>query len=370
MPEYNIPFFNYRDMIGTDPQGMLATVEEVIRRGAFILQKDLDEFEKNAREFLNVKHFIGVNDGTNAIYLCLWAAGLKAGDEVILPSHTYIATAGAVNQIGAVPVLVECGKDHLIDINDIERAITPKTRAIMPVHLNGRICDMDPILEIARKHKLHVIEDGAQCFGARYKGKSAGTQGLGATISFYPAKVLGCFGDAGGVITNDDEFAKKIKLLRDHGRSEEGEFVCWGTNARLDNLAAAVLDFKLKSFPAAINRRREIASLYDRGLRGLKQLLLPPAPEEDDIHFDIYQNYEIEAENRDGLKKHLEEKGIRTLVQWGGKAVHQIEALGFKTKLPRTDRLFERCLMIPMNTSLKNDEINYIIQQIQAFYAV
>lgn len=363
-----IPFFNYQAMVGPKPDEMMQVVEGVIRKGAFIMQSELEEFERNAADFLGIKHVIGVADGTNAIVLSLYAAGIGPGDEVILPSHTYVATANAVKMVGATSVLVECGPDHMIDPQAVSAAITPKTKAIMPVQLNGRIADMDKLCSIAESNNLLIIEDAAQAFGAKYKGSPAGSFGFAATISYYPAKVLGCFGDGGAVLTKHDEVAERIKLLRDHGRSDSGEVVTWGTNSRLDNLQAAVLDFKLKTFSDEIKRRREIAAMYNEALSKIDDLTLPPGPDDDPDHFDIYQNYEIESGRRDELRSHLQDKGVRTIIQWGGKAVHQIEGLGFKVSLPFTEKFFERCFLLPMNTSLSNEDVDYIIDCISEFY--
>ena len=227
----NIPFFNYPALFKTQEKEIMDTLHDVMSRGAYILQKDLEEFENNIKELIGVKHVFGVADGTNALILALRAADIGAGDEVIMSSHTYIATAASAHFVGAKPVLVECGADHMIDPESVEKAITDKTRVIMPTQLNGRTCDMDALHAIADKYGLIIIEDAAQALSSKFRGKCAGTFGLAGTFSFYPAKVLGCFGDGGAVVTNDDEMARKLYLLRDHGRNDEGEVVTWGTNS-------------------------------------------------------------------------------------------------------------------------------------------
>jgi dTDP-4-amino-4,6-dideoxygalactose transaminase len=364
-----IPFFNYQGLFKAQEKEIMDTLQDVMSRGAYILQKDLEQFEDNLKQFLNVKYAFGVADGTNALILSLHAAGVKPGDEVILPSHTYIATAASVHLSGGIPVLVECGADHMIDPADIERALTARTRVIMPVQLNGRTCDMDSIQGIADRHDLIIIEDAAQAFGSRFNNKCAGTFGAAGTFSFYPAKLLGCFGDGGAVVTNDDTIAEKLSLLRDHGRNKEGEVVTWGTNCRLDNIQAAVLNLKMKTFKKDIARRREIAHMYHQSLNEIEDLTLPPAPGEDENHFDVYQNYELESGQRNALKEYLSQKGVGTLIQWGGKAVHQFKGLGFENvNLPKTDKLFTRCLMLPMNTSLTNEDVDYICNCVWQFY--
>ena len=301
----NVPFFNYQALYASQEKEILAVMTDVMRRGAFILQKDLVQFEGNLKKFLNVKHVFGVADGTNALMLGLRAAGVGPGDEVILPSHTYIATAASVHYSGATPMLVECGPDHMIDPQAVAGAITSKTRAIMPVQLNGRTCNMDRLQKIADDNGLLILEDSAQALGSKFKGKNAGTFGAAGTFSFYPAKVLGCFGDGGAIVTNDDEMARKLFLLRDHGRNEEGEVIAWGSNSRLDNLQAAILDLKLKTFDQDIQRRRQIAGMYHQALFEIDDLVLPPGPDEDINHFDVFQNYELESSRRDALRTYF-----------------------------------------------------------------
>lgn len=364
----SIPFFNYPALFAAEEEGLTRTMLDVCKRGAFILQKDCKEFEEGLARYMGVKHAFGVANGTDAIWLGLRAAGIGAGDEVILPSHTYIATAASVHFVGATPVLAECGPDHMLDAADVEKRITKKTKAIMPVQLNGRTCDMDALEAVARKHGVMIVEDAAQALGSKFKGRAAGTFGRFGTISFYPAKVLGCFGDGGAVVTNDDAVAKQLALLRDHGRDDDGQVVAWGFNSRLDNLQAAVLNFKLRTFDRDVARRRAIAARYDAGLNGLKQVALPPAPDADPRHFDVYQNYELEAERRDELRAHLEKNGVRTIIQWAGTPVHQLEKLGFRTSLPKTDAFFKRCFMLPMNTTLTDEDVDYIVQAIKTFY--
>lgn len=364
-----IPFFNYQALFASHEQQIMATLREVMSRGAYILQRDLIEFEASLRSYLKVKHAFGVADGTNALKLALLAIDVGAGDEVIVPAHTYIASAASIHFVGAHPVLCECGPDHLIDVASARSKITSKTKAIMPVQLNGRTANMEQVMALARDHGLQVVEDAAQALGSRFAGRGAGTFGVAGTFSFYPAKVLGCFGDGGGLVTDDDALAEKVGLLRDHGRNAEGEVVAWGTNSRLDNVQAAILNLKIKTFDQDLERRREIARIYDAGLRELSALRLPPAPDSDAQHHDVFQNYEIEAERRDQLKQFLEERGVRTIVQFGGKAVHQFTGLGFKdVNLPFTEEMYRRLLLLPMNTTLSDDDAHYVVEAVRAFY--
>jgi dTDP-4-amino-4,6-dideoxygalactose transaminase len=238
----------------------------------------------------------------------------------------------------------------------------------MPTQLNGRVCDMDAIINIANKHGLFIVEDAAQGLGARYKGKHAGTFGLASCISFFPAKVLGCFGDAGAVLVNDKNLYHKIYQLHDHGRDIDGEVKRWGRNSRLDNLQAAILDHKLKIYDKVIERRRSVAQMYQDQLVGLDELKLPPPPSKTSNHFDVYQNYELIANNRDELKNYLSEKNIGTLIQWGGKGIHQFKQLGFTQKLPNTEKFFKQCIMLPMNIFVSNADVEYICEAVKSFY--
>lgn len=365
-----VPFFNYPAVFSQREQEYLQAAEGVLRRGAYIMQKDLFDFEAALAHYVGSRQAIGLADGTMAIALGLLTAGLRRGDEVILPSHTFVATAAAVHHAGGIPVLCDCGNDHLIEPDSVKRLLTKKTRAIVPVQLNGRTANMDPILQIANEHGLFIVEDSCQALGAKFKGRQAGTFGKTGAFSFYPSKTLGCFGDGGALVTDDDSIAEKVRLLRDHGRSSTGDITCFGFNARLDNLQAAILNVKLKHYQQEIERRREIARLYHERLFGMDDLVLPPGPDDDPAHFDIYQNYEVEAGRREALREFLDRSGVKTIIQWGGKPVHQFPALGFHVDLPQTDRLFKRCFLLPMNTSLTDDEVDYVCTQIRKFYSV
>ena len=366
-----INFFEYQKLYLENKNQYKKIFDDVCARGAFILQKDLENFEKELAKFLKVKYAIGINDGTNALIISLMANNIGNGDEVIVPSHTYIASAASIKLVGAIPVFADIDLyDNLVDPKDIEKKITKKTKAIMPVHVNGRICDMSQIVKISKKYKLKIIEDGAQAIGAMYKGKSIGSFGNCSSISFYPAKVLGCFGDGGAIVTNNNKLFKKLKLLRDHGRDEKGDIKLWGTNARLDNLQAAFLNFKLKDLKNIIRTRREIANLYHKRLSNLKELVLPPKPNENNSRFDVFQNFEIRAKKRDGLKKYLKRNKIGTLIQWSGKGVHQIKSLKINAKLPKTNLFFKETIMLPIHPFLSKQEINYICDKILLFYKI
>ncbi len=365
-----VKFFDYPQQFKTYKKEYIEIIEKTFGRGAYILGGDLDDFEKNLAEYIGCKYAIGVGNCTDALLLALIAAGVGPGDEVISVSHTFVATIEVIKFVGATPVLVDMADDHNMNVDLVETAITNKTKAIMPVSLNGRICsNIDRLIKIAKKHKLIVIEDAAQALGARYKGKGAGTFGLAGCFSFYPAKLLGTFGDAGAVITNDKKLAEKVRMLRNHGKSENAEFKMWGLNCRMDNVHAAILNFKLKKLTGWIKRRREIAKKYYNGLSNIKALRLPPPPIENGDHYDVFQNYELEGEKRNELREYLMKKGIETTIQWGGKAVHQLKSLGLGSfKLPRTEEFFKKSLMLPLYPELTNAQVEYVIKAIKSFY--
>ena len=364
----SVPFFDYPRLWIDERKEMLSILDSTASSGGFIMQEELTSFEKNLAKYTGSKFAVGVGNATDAMEIFLQAIGVKDGDEIIISSHTMLATASAIVSNGAKPIPVDIGSDNLIDPKCVEEAISTRTVGVMPTQLNGRTCNMDVIQSLADKHNLFVVEDAAQSLGSKFKEKNAGTFGLASCISFFPAKVLGCLGDAGAALVNDENLYKKIYEIHDHGRGLDGEVNCWGRNSRLDNLQAAILDHKLKNYKKVIDRRREIATIYNNELMDIEELILPPGPDDNTDHFDVYQNYELQALNRDTLKDNLSDNAIGTLIQWGGKAVHQFTQLGFKEKLPNTERFFERCLMLPMNVFLSDDQIMYVCSTVRSFY--
>ncbi len=363
-----VPFFNYPRAYLDDRENLINVFEDVGTRGAFIMQQDLRDWELALAEFTGAKYAVGVANATDGLELAWMALGLGPGDEVICCSHTMLATASAIKTAGGTPVPVELGEDNLIDPDAVEAAITTRTVGIMPTQLNGRTCNMDPIMRIAEKNNFFVVEDSAQALGSRFKGQHAGTFGHAGAFSFFPAKVLGCLGDGGGVVINDFNLFDKVYQLHDHGRDINGEVRSWGRNSRLDNLQAAILNHRIKSYDQIIARRRAVASMYQQQLGDLEELQLPPAPDANPDHFDVYQNYELQADRRDDLKQYLHANDIDTLIQWGGKAVHQWEHLGFAITLPKVERFFQRCMMLPMNMFIDDDDVNYVCSKIREFY--
>lgn len=332
------------------------------------MQSDLANFEKELASYLNIKHAIGLADGTIALKIALMLARVGPGDEVIVPSHTFIATASAVHQVGATPVLCDCLADSMIDIQSAKRVLTSKTKAIMPVQLNGRTCDMDTVESFSAEYNLKIVEDSCQAMGAKFRNRFAGTFGVAGSFSFFPAKTLGCFGDGGGLILDDDDLAQQAREIRDHGRGLDGKVHRWGVNGRLDNVQAAILRLKLARYNESIARRRAIARIYDSRLSGLKGILLPPGPDSDTLRFDIFQNYEVQADRREALREYLSERGIGTIIQWGGHMVHQHTELGLRADSPYAEEMSRRYLLLPLHPLLTDEDVNYVCENILSFY--
>jgi dTDP-4-amino-4,6-dideoxygalactose transaminase len=367
--DWKVRYIDYPQQYQKMRNEILNTIDNVLMRGDVMLRQQLRDFESNLASFVGPKYAVGTSNCTDALHLTLRSAGIGLGDEVITVSHTFVASVAAIHHTGAAPVLIDIGEDHNMNVEFIERAITARTKAIMPVHLNGRLCEMDELMRIAHKYGVLVIEDTAQALGGSFKGIKGGNWGIAGCFSFYPAKLLGAYGDAGAVVTNSEEIAEKIRQLRDHGRLSNGDIAGWSFNCRLDNLHAAILDLKLKEVPAWIKRRREIAGIYHEHLSGIPQLLLPPPPTTEGPYFDVFQNYEIEAEGRDRLKAYLQENGIETMIPWGGKGVHQFSALGLTHyQLPQTELMLNRALMLPMHCELTDDQVVYVAETIRHFY--
>jgi dTDP-4-amino-4,6-dideoxygalactose transaminase len=367
---WKVKYINYPQHFRNMEAEVMETIRDVLSRGDLILRKQTDDFEANLAAFCGSRYAVGVGNCTEALYLAYRAAGIGPGDEVITTAHTFVATVSMLVKAGATPILVDIGDDHNIDRDAIEAAITPRTKAIVPVSLNGRCCDLPRIKRIAEKHHLVVVEDSAQALGATVDGKPAGTFGVAGCFSFYPAKLLGAFGDAGAIITDDPALADRVRLTRNHGRrASDGEIVEWSFNCRIDNLHAAILDLKLKKLPEWLDRRRAIARLYSQELAACAGVTIPPAPAADARFHDVYQNFEIEAENRDGLVEHLRASGVETMLPWSGKAVHQFAALKLGPfHLPRTDRMFQRVLMLPMYPELTDDQAGFVAAAVRKFY--
>lgn len=337
----------------------------VMESGWYILGKEVEAFESEFAAYCGVKHCIGVGNGLEALHLILRAMDIGPGDEVIVPANTYIATWLAVSYAGAKPVPVE-PDEMTFNINPelIERVITERTKAIMPVHLYGQAADMDAVNAIAKKHKLKVIEDAAQSQGARYKGRRAGALGNAAGFSFYPGKNLGAIGDGGAVTTNDDVLADKIRVLRNYGSRVKYYNEVKGYNSRLDELQAAFLRVKLKKLDEWNARRAVAASEYLAVLKDAKNIALPYVP---DWAEPAWHLFVIRSDKRDALQKHLADSGIGTLIHYPVPP-HLSGAyaeLGYKAgNFAITERIAESVLSIPMGPHLKRGDLKYVIDKL------
>lgn len=344
-----------------------AAYAEVMSKGDLIDRGQLRSFEENLARFVGTRHAVGLNSGYDALHMSLRALGIGPGDEVIIPAHTFVATCSAVVNVGAVPVLVDVRRDFNIDLALVEKGITPRTRALIPVHLNGLMVDMVPVVDIARDHGLFVIEDACQSLGASLDGKRAGSWGRTGCWSFYPFKMLGGYGDGGAVTTDDPEIALFARRMRFNGEDREsGEYHGHGSTCLLDNLQAAFLDVKLRHLPDWIARRKAIAARYREGLRDLEDLVLPHC---DDARFEhVYQNYVVRSKQGERFSDYLRQNGVEVLTQFR-KPFYRHDALGLRDKgFPETEALSREVCSLPMNAEISDEEVDYVIYTIRAFY--
>jgi len=365
---YRVPFVDPRAHYRCLKAEIDAAFTETLARGDLILRQQLRDFESHLAAFVGTKYAIGVNSGYHALHFSLVAAGVGPGDEVITVGHTFAATVSAIVHCGATPVLVEVTSDYNMDPEALGQAVTDRTRAVIPVHLNGRLCEMDRIQEIAAKYRLVVIEDAAQALGATFDGKMAGSFGLSGCFSFYPFKALGGLGDGGAVTTNDPEVARTIRLLRFNGEDREtGEFHLHGYTALLDNVNAAVLDVKLRHLPAWITHRRRIAELYREALTGIGDLRLPHFGEV--RHVDSFQNYVVRSVHRNELREFLRSDGVETLVHWP-KPMWEHKGLGLvDPNLVETDRLCREVLSLPMSAETTPADVDVVATTVRQFFS-
>lgn len=362
----NIKFLDLKKINSRFEREFKEQINKVPESGWYILGSNVLNFEMNFANYCNVKYAIGVGNGLEALTLGLKAMEIGPDDEVILPANTYIASLLSVSGVGAKPVLVEPDKQsYNIDPYKIEESITKKTKAIMVVHLYGKACNMDPIIEIARKYNLKIIEDCAQAHGAKYKGKMVGSFGDVAGFSFYPGKNLGALGDGGAVVTNNPMYAEKLKALRNYGSIEKYKHIYKGVNSRLDEIQASILDVKLKYLDSDNNKRRKIAKKYCEGIKN-REVVVPFYPEDFESH--VWHLFVIKCKNRNILKEYLQGKGIDTLVHYPI-PLHKQEAYLdlMNLDLPISESLHSEVLSLPISPVMSMDEVNYVIENINNF---
>ena len=352
-----------------------SAIQEVILSSRFINGQEVKNFQKDLEKYLDVKHVIPCANGTDALQIALMALGLQKGDEVITADFTFAATVETIAFLGLIPVLVDVRADSFnIDIIEIEKAITPRTKAIIPVHLFGQCADMEPILQLASKHNLYVIEDTAQAIGAEYifengTRKKAGTMGNIGTTSFFPSKNLGCFGDGGALYTNDDDLAKKCRMIANHGQSSQYVYDIIGINSRLDSIQAAVLKVKLKYLDEYNASRIRAAEFYDKAFSGNSNIQIPARTKKSTHVFHQY-TLKLEGVDRNKLKDFLASKEIPAMVYYPStlhsqKAYHH--EINSSKSFPVTETLCQSVLSLPMHTELSGDTQEYIAESVLAF---
>jgi UDP-2-acetamido-2-deoxy-ribo-hexuluronate aminotransferase len=353
-----------------------AAMQEVLNTTAFIQGPQVQQFADALAKYNDVEYVIPCANGTDALQIAMMALEYKPGDEIILPVHTYVATAEVIALLGLTPVFTEVNADTFnIDVNQLEAKITARTRAIVPVHLYGQCADMEPLLTIARKHNLHVIEDTAQALGAVYtfadgKKMRAGTMGTVGTTSFFPSKNLGCYGDGGALFTRNKDLAEKIKMMANHGQRIKYHHDVIGVNSRLDTLQAAILNVKLKYLNAYEQARNKVARYYDNGLSGIYGLEVPKRSGNSTHVFHQY-TLKIKEGKRDLLKKYLEDKGVPTMIYYPV-PLHLQNAYkrpGFEEgSFPLTESLSREVISLPIHTEMVDDQQKYIVSCIKDFF--
>ncbi|MCE5298672.1 MAG: DegT/DnrJ/EryC1/StrS family aminotransferase [Methanoregulaceae archaeon] len=336
----------------------------VQERGWYVLGDELLAFEKDYAQYTGTQFCIGVNSGSDALVLALKAIGISPGDEVILPSHTFVATADAVVRNGAIPVFADIDPEtYCIDPNAVASMVTPRTKAIIPVHLYGHPADMDPLIKIADEHNIHLIEDACQAHGSEYRSRKAGSMGIIGCFSFYPGKNLGAYGDAGCIVTSDKKIDEKIRMERNYGQKTKYQHTCIGMNSRMDEIQAAVLRVKLKYLDRWNEKRRRFASLYDDLLAGCSVI----RPIEREYARHVYHLYVIRSKKRDILNSYLKKKGIETGIHYPI-PVHQQKAYrgrGYYKDLKVTESVSGEVLSLPLHPWMDDEEVRYIAQMIK-----
>jgi len=367
MSELKVPFIDLQKRYEEEKEELLSCVERVLESGHLVMTPELGAFEEKVAGYVGIKHCVGLNSGTDALMMALMALGIGRGDEVITTPISFVATIGSIVHVGATPVFADVREDQNIDPAAIEAAITPNTKAIMPVHWTGRIADMNAILDIAERHNLLVVEDSAQVMGAYYHGRHGGTFGTANAISTHPLKNLNAIGDGGFLLTDDDAVAKKVRLYRNHGLEDRDTCVLFGVNSRLDVLNAEVLSFRLDRLKSVIDRRRRNADLY-REMINAEQMYIPPCKEYEENAFVMFLT---QCDDRDKLQAHLGEHGIQSLVYYG-RCLHlhpAAEKLGYKKgDFPVAENQTDRVLALPHHQYLSEDQVAYVAETVNVFY--
>jgi dTDP-4-amino-4,6-dideoxygalactose transaminase len=359
-----VPYLSLNQQWGDIREEALLLIDEVLSTGKYIEHEIVGLLEIELASKLGVKHVVLVNSGTDALMLGLYSLGIKKNDEIITVPNSFIASVAAIQHVGAIPVMVDVGPDHLMDVNQIESVITSKTRAIMPVHLEGKVCNMKKIKEIAMRHDLLIVEDVAQAFGSKFSGQMAGSFSDAACFSLHPLKNLNACGDGGFVATNSIEVANRIKSLRNHGLVERNNSLEFGFVSRFDSIQAAILYIRLKKLDQVIAQRRENAGVYDLAFKN--SVILTPIVSSEVFH--TYHTYSIEINNRDSVRAKLSKLGIDTRIHYPNLITEQaafIDKFGScLEQIPNAINQKARILSIPIHAHLRADEVAYVANQI------
>jgi len=361
---------NYLSDQFADYEDILKKVGMVVRRGDFTLGQAVNDFEERFAKTVGAKYAIGVGSGTDAIFLSLRAIGIEPGDEVITTPFTFYATIGAIVTAGAKPIFVDVKDDYNIDPANIEAAITSRTKAIVPVHWSGKPCDMDPIEAIAKKHKLHIVEDACHAITASYKGRLAGNYGTSGCFSMHPLKNLNVWGDGGVVVTNDAEFASKMRLMRNHGLRDRDHCEIWAYNSRLDTVQAVVGDHLLDKLPKITQMRISNAQYLDEHLGKVEGVTIPPR-DADDVR-QVYHIYSLRFARRDELQKFLEDRGIDAKVHYPIPMHLQPAAAhwGYREgDFPKAEAICKSVMSLPVHEFITRDQLDTMIKAVKEFYA-
>ena len=362
-----VELIDLRDRFKEEGKAIIKIVEKVLSKGNLILTKEVQNFEKSICKFTGAKFCLGLNSGTDALMMSLWSSGIKRGDEVITSPISFVATANSIIHVGAKPVFVDVGDDLNINPDLIEAAITKNTKAIMPVHWTGRVCEMDKITKIAKKYKLKIIEDAAQATGAYYKGRHAGTFGKISAFSTHPLKNLNALGDGGFIITNEKKLYDKIKLYRSHGLEGRDDAKIIGVNSRLDSLNAEVLSFRLKKLKSIINRRKKNINYYKKYIKTDKVKILSDGKNEK----NAYVMFVVLAENRNKLQEYLKKFNIQSLLYYPTPLhLHNsMKYLGYKKgNLINAERITSKVISFPHHQHLTEKQIKFVSEKINKFY--
>jgi len=364
-----VPFIDLKQRYIEEKDEILKAVTKVLEKGSLVLTPELRELEESVENFTGAKHCIGLNSGTDALMMALWAEGIGKNDEVIHPTISFIASTGAIVHVGAEPVFCDVNNDGLINVDEIEAKITKNTKAIMPVHWAGKMCEMDKLISLADSYNLKIIEDSAQAMGSYYKGKHGGNFGTAGAISCHPLKNFNAVGDGGLLLTNSDKIEKKVRLYRNHGTASRDNIVIYGVNSRLDVINAEILKFRLKKLNNIIDRRRYNANLY-RKLISANEIFIPPEKTAEGF-IDSYVMFIVQAKNRDNLKQFLDDNNIETLIYYGT-PLHLHEAskkFGHRRgDFPVSERQCDMVLALPHHQHLTDDQISYVAEKINYFY--